>query len=691
MKELIKNHWQVLLIILSGVGMFFVYSWFPASASRDLYICDASETQAQKAGNQVLQSNSEKYCESYGSAENIYKFNSPDETLNFFFTLRQAQGKPMFYEEPLEGIGNNLIRPRSVNVVGDKVLPGSFMGMYFIYGGLGRLGGLIGLEEVNVLFYLTAFFAVLGIVFFYLLLSLIFSKNIALISGLLAYTIPSWLYFASRSFYHNVLFISLLIIGVYLLLRALDIRTKFSQKTGDRRQETEEKTLTEFKTSGYKLRITRYLLFSLAGVFIGGSLITRTSEIGWVFLLVVLIFLFNWRKFRIQTHPLRHQTREDSISENPFTNQCRSIIWHYWLGAALFGVFLTTAFIPVFVTNIKLYGVPLSIGYGTGLAGDVTGLLSQPGLMFKLLISPFGWHPRHIALNGYNYLIKFFWQFSLPAAVGMLLWLLSSLKFSLNKNINNKPAADTQINADVTPINADPVKSSDVKSESNGAGRKKQVGYLAILLAITIYLLVYYGSWLISDRIDLQAVSIGTSFVRYWLPIYLGMLPFVAMVINSIINLLRFRVWPKPIIAALLILLLAWSGVRLAYFDTDESLTVIRDNVRESQTKLLKIRQIVPEEAIVVLGFKQADKIFFPEYKRIISELVVPFDYESVVLLANQADLYYYHFTDPDDVVTISSRDFESYGIKINPETGQNIYGREWLYQMEVVESIEEN
>jgi len=127
-------------------------------------------------------------------------------------------------------------------------------------------------------------------------------------------------------------------------------------------------------------------------VFIGASLITRSSEIGWVLLVVTLIFTFNWRKF--------FPNKKLIIS--------RHMRWHYWLGAALLGVIIGMMFVPVFVTNIKLYGAPLSIGYGTGLPGDVAGLLSQPGLLFKLLVSPFGFHPRYIALNGYNYLIKFF-------------------------------------------------------------------------------------------------------------------------------------------------------------------------------------------------------------------------------------------------------------------------------------------
>jgi len=260
MKVLIKNHWQFIIIILAGVGMFFVYSWFSVSASKDLYICGDSSTEALKAGNQILQSSSETYCEAYGSAENIYKFNSPDETLNFFFTQRFAAGGELYYQEPLEGIGNSLIRPRSVNVVGDKVLPGSFMGMYFVYGRLGKLAGTVGLDAADVLFYINALVAVMGILFFYLLLSLIFGKNIALISGLLAYVLPGWLYFASRSFYHNILFVSLLIIGLYWLVRALT----------QVRQEKLGKSLVKW--------LLDLGLYILAGVFIGASLITRSSE-----------------------------------------------------------------------------------------------------------------------------------------------------------------------------------------------------------------------------------------------------------------------------------------------------------------------------------------------------------------------------------------------------------------------------
>jgi|GEM_PF-426949 len=630
-KTLIKNHWQFVVIILAGVGMFFVYSWFSVSASRDLYICGASSTEALKTSNQMLQGNSEELCGVYGSAENIYKFNSPDETLNFFFTKRFAEGEELYYQEPLEGIGNNLIRPRSVNVVGDKVLPGSFMGMYFIYGNLSRFAGSVGLDGVNILFYLNALLAVIGIVFFYLLISLIFGKNIALILGLLAYAFPGWLYFASRSFYHNILFVSLLIIGLYLLIR----------------------TLTQVRQEGLGKSPAKWLLdlglYMLAGVFIGASLITRLSEIGWVALLVILIFIFNWRKFL----------------PNKKINISRHMRWHYWLGAVLFGVFVSTMFVPVFVTNIKLYGAPLSIGYDTGLAGDITGLLSQPSLLFKLLVSPFGWHPRHIALNGYNYLVKFFWQFTIPAVFGFILWLFAK---EPQKNLVKLP-------------------------RTNGASgeRKRQQAYLVALLIITIYLLIFYGSWMISDRIDQQAVSIGTSFVRYWLPIYLGLLPFVAVVINSVISLLRHRAWPKPILAGLMIALLVLPGIRLAFWDTDESLIMIRDNVRESQTKLLKLKQAVPEDAIVVLGFKQADKIFFPEYKRIITELVGSYDYESVARLIKQADIYYYHFAGPEDVAAISRRDFEPFGIKIKALDGQNIFGREWLYEMEIIETIEEN
>ena len=650
MKEYIENKWRGIGIVVLGIGAFFVYAWFPyTTATTSFYDCtprtDAEITQTD--ADDIYNNASSELCRRYGDPTRVYKFNSPDETLNYYWTLRLAslaQGKPseqpfdgaqddilhsedkqgdildtkfdkhpLYYLEPLEEVGNSLIRPRSVTVIDNRVMPGSFIGMNLLYGSLAQVP-VPGLSVELIILLLTPLFAVIGIMFFYLLVAQVFDKNIAFISAVLAYLFPGWMYLASRSMYHNVLFVALLIIGVYLLVRTFVL------------PDDPENKMDLVKWGWFRLR--KLILFGLSGLFIGGALITRTSEIGWVALVILLIFIFNWR--RVIPRDRHHATG--------------------LFGLVMFAVGVVTAFIPVFLTNIQLYGAPLSIGYSTGLEGSVSGIIGRPQLLFEMLVSPFGIDLRSIVINGYNYLVHFFWYITIPSLLGILLFIIS--KFT---------AYSLQLTAN-----------------------KKSLCYLIIWLLVTGYSLLFYGSWQISDRIDEQAVSIGTSFVRYWLPVYLGMLPFAALLLIWITRVTR-RVWARPVIIGLLIILTMVPTSRVVFTDTDESLVTIQSTLRDTQAKTLKLQELVPKDAIVILGFKQADKAFFPEHTRIIPELVVARDYEAVARLSQYTDLYYYHFAPQDTVEFISRRDFEPYGLRI--VNGQPVFRDESLYQLETIDN----
>jgi len=593
--QYIKRYWHIIVVTIIGIPMFFVYAWFAQATSGSSFSAYISEALPDNSANYFVQ----EVVKLPGGLE---KFNSPDETLNYFFTLRLAQDKPLYYQEPLEGLGNNLIRSRSVNVVGNQVVPGSFYGMYFIYGNLASIFGS------SIITYLTPFFAVVGVIFFYLLITLIFNRHIALITSLLAYTFPGWVYFAARSMYHNVLFVSLLIVGLYLLAKLL-------LKPKDNVLKSQQKVdLSWIK------KIKNYFLYSLAGSLVGLSLITRTSEIGWVAVLVVLIFIFNIKRIN-------------------------------WFGLLFFITFLVITFIPVFALNYEIYNSPLSVSYRPDITGEVEQLIRRPGLLYELFISPFGFSIETISTNARYFLFDFFKHTSIFALVGFVLWIILSL-----------------------------FKSRNISGVLGIKNRPRQWAYFIFFLVISVLLLVYYGSWEISDRIDEGTVSMGTSFIRYWLPIYFGMLPFIGLLIYSFISLIRKWVWTRPVIVLLLLLLIAIPGMQLVFMDTDESLIQIRDNIRITQAKSLQIGKLVPKDAVVVLGFKQADKIFFPEHKRIINELVVPYDYESVAKVSKYTELLYYHFVEPDVASIISRRQFEPYDLKI--VDGQRVYGREWLYKI---------
>ncbi len=594
MKLLFGKYWRETSIALLGVLMFFVYAWFSwSTTTTSFYSCDSPETVDTEL------------CRRYGDPNKIFKFNSPDENANFYWTLRVANGMPMQFVEPLETVGNNLIRPRSVAVLNDKVGIGSFLGMPMIYGSLAQVFTVPGVSVERFILYLTAVFAVLGVWFFYLLIAKVFDKNTAFLSALLMYVFPGWVYFANRAMYHNVLFVSLLIIGVYFFVRAIQGGLGYVRGK----------------------KIWRELfLYGISGVFVGLALITRTSEIGWVILLLFVLLLTHRGKF---------------IPVN------RRNVSH-WLGLLFFSMFLAVSFVPVFVTNFSFYGAPISFGYSTGFSGELSDIINQRGLLFNMLVSPFGVHPQSILTNSYNYLVLMFPFFSIPVLVGFVVWAFS---------------------------------------KRGVASNRKQWGYLLCVFLISCYLLVFYGSWKISDRIDLQNVSIGTSYVRYWLPIYLGMLPFLAYGMIRLVGITA-RVWARPVIIGLFVLLMAVSGFRLVFNSTDESLMLLRSNIRDTQGKYLKLQENLPRDSIVVLGFKQADKIFFPQHSRIITELAVPRDYVAVRDLADYTNLYYYHFAPRDTIDYISKRDFEPYGLRI-VGGGVKIFGDERLYRMKIIEDID--
>ncbi len=592
MKRFNNIHWYSVSVILAGIAMFFVYAWFSwTTTETSFYTCDSNETVDTEL------------CRVYGDPTEVFKFNSPDESANFFWTLRYSQGKGFGFDEPLETVGNNLIRPRSVAVRNDKVGIGSFLGLPLIYGSLAKIVTIPKLSIEQFILLLTPVFAVLGVWFFYLLLSRVFDKNTALVSALLVFVFPGWSYFASRAMYHNVLFLSLLVIGLYFFVKALSLRgNSFRQKS------------------------VHVFMYCMSGIFVGLALITRTSEIGWVVLMFIFILIFNRAGFiPVRRHKIAN-----------------------WIGIAMFGVFIFVAFVPVFANNIAFYGQPLSVGYTPGFSGSFSDVVEQRDVLFSMLVSPFGFDFKSIATNAYNYLGIIFYPFSIATVFGFFIWIFS---------------------------------------RRNTPHKKRQWGYFVIWLIISAYLLVFYGSWQIYDRIDQKTVSIGTSYVRYWLPIYIGALPFLAYGMVRFTRL-TIRKWARPVLIGLFIILLSVSSFRIVFNSTDESLIAVRSNVRDTQGKYLKLRQYISEDSIVVLGFKQADKVFFPQHSRIIVEMANSKDYESLRDLLDYTDVYYYHFAPEDTIRYISKRDFEPYGMRI--AEGRKIFGDEWMYRVEIMEESSE-
>lgn len=143
------------------------------------------------------------------------RFNSPDEVANYVFAKRVAIGHLPVMSDIEATAFNNLAHPRSTRVVGHHIVPVSFLGLPVMYG---LIGGLFG---VGTLPLITALIAALAVIAFYDTLKRWCFKRAAFISTVVLALHPAWWYYAERGFYHNVLFVSLLIFAAWFYTKAL--------------------------------------------------------------------------------------------------------------------------------------------------------------------------------------------------------------------------------------------------------------------------------------------------------------------------------------------------------------------------------------------------------------------------------------------------------------------------------------
>lgn len=141
------------------------------------------------------------------------KFTSPDETVNYYFAKLYAEKSELRLYEPLNPEVGGIIYPRNAFAEGDYILPGSFLGLPFYYGLTGKIFGNW------IILFITPFLAVLGAVFFYKLLKKIFPEKIAFLSALLLFIQPVYWFYSAKGMWHNVPFLSLLMVGLYFLTK----------------------------------------------------------------------------------------------------------------------------------------------------------------------------------------------------------------------------------------------------------------------------------------------------------------------------------------------------------------------------------------------------------------------------------------------------------------------------------------
>lgn len=545
-KKWARENREAAILVVAVVVAFFIYSNFYIGVASDI-----------------------------GYPGSAIKFNSPDETANYFFAGTYAKDGILRVFEPLNLLAENRIQPRSMAVIGSYLVPGSFLGLIITYGWIAKI------FSPAVLLFLTPLLAGFAVFCFYEIIRKIFGRQIAFWSALLLLIHPAFWYYSARGLFPNVLFISFLIFSAYFMARA-DVLEGAEGKT-------------------------KYVEFILAGLFFGLAMTVRLSEIIWVGTAFLVYFVICRKKFKLSQ-------------------------------IALFVGFSVITFSPIFAYNNIFYGNPfltaynLGDGAASGPAGQGVGWL----LSFTRYIFPFGFHLKNILKNFANYFAGMFWWLAIPAAYGVLLYF---------------------------------------KKIAEGKLERKIKIYLGFAAGIALFLFAYYGSWLFYDN-PAEEVSVGTSYVRYWLPVYLLSLPVMAFALLKFIG--RFHGGWKKIIASLVAVACLLLSAGLVYYDRNDGLVAVGRNMRAYTEISAEVDRTIEPDAVIIVD--QADKIFFPEH-----QVIQPFRdnevYKLIPSLSREVPLYYYGITLPEKDIDYL------YAKKINPEKVELVrlkdFGDSTLYKLE--------
>jgi len=539
------------------------------------------------------------------------KWGSPDETANYFFVKNYAESGQLSFFEPANLIDQEIVRPRSMRSDHGWLKPVSFLGIIVYYGFLASILG------TAIIPYITPFLASLAIIFFFLLVKRLFNHRIALISSVLLAFFPVYIYYTVRSLFHNVLFLFFLILFAYFL--SLTLSKKYSS--------------LKAKFLEYNLNKRHYLgmLWSfLTGLFLGGAIASRSSELIWLLPIILLIWIFYFKRLGIR-------------------------VFLILAGASL-------AFLPIAYYNQLLFGSFIYGGYaemntsiqsisqasGQFISQSLGGQLSYFSNFFQILkdnIFYFGYQPRQ-ALNMFNYyVIEMFPLLVVLSGIGFLLFFITNFKKL----------------------------------------KRWHLVYLLTWFILSSILVLYYGSWEFFDNPDASRHTIGNSYTRYWLPIYLLALPLAALSIVYISKLVKFsnnhsraRLWLSNGFQVTLVFIWIIISLNFVFFGSEEGLIHAYYNHKREQAGALEVLGQTEENAIIVTQYH--DKQLFPERKVVVALFNHDLTNQSLSKLIDYYPIYYYNFFFPEnDFNYLNNRRLVDFGLNIELIDRQGPFG---LYRL---------
>lgn len=379
----------------------------------------------------------------------------------------------------------------------------------------------------------------------------------------------------------------------------------------------------------------QWLLIFGSGLFTGAAVITRSSELLWLAPSLLIIWFFYFRRLGIS----------------------KPILF-------LAGVFL--ALVPVIYWNTILYSAPFYGGYNemNRSLNDIsksgtTFLKSTLSGQFSYLKTFLGEIKRQI----------FYFGFNTPQSLAMFqAYVLNMFSFWVWGGLLGLIILIGQ----------------NVKRF-----QKKYVAYVLVWVALGLILVFYYGSWKFNDNPDPTHFTIGNSYTRYWLPIYLMLLPLISLAIVRFSRALlfvssetsgRIKIVLATGLQGLIIFFFVFSGVMFTLFGSEEGLAYLYYNVRAERVNAEKVFAKTNPGGIIITRYY--DKFFWPERRVIMGTLPNDEILKSTAKLVKHYSVYYYNFyLNEADVKYLNERKLSPYNLQIKLlEKTNDKFG---LYQIE--------
>lgn len=310
-----------------------------------------------------------------------------------------------------------------------------------------------------------------------------------------------------------------------------------------------------------------------SGIALALSLSMRTSELVWIAPAVMILVLV-------------------------------ALIKKWWnfkqLGLFVLGGVLVMA--PILMIQNDLYGSPLASGYTVTPELTVTPAeppryaevtqADYPGLLGVLL--PFGFHERPIIRNSWNYLVAIAPHLAIITGLGVFFALRESRKDRTWRY------------------------------------------WLAGLALITAWLVAVYGSWVFYDNADRTLITIGNSYMRYWLPIFVLSTPLIAKALLAIKS--------RAFITLVLVTMLTWNAMLV--FDGQDGFISARKTIVAAHATSQEIFALTEPNSVIITDTE--DKYLFPD-RKVLQPLRRERTYALMPSIVKNAPLYYYGISLPQE------------------------------------------